>query len=68
MPETTTAARLWVHHDMQDDQKLIACYEDIGIGPAVVFDGGGFNDPQQLRRFATELQVAADWLEEVGNA
>ena len=51
-----------VHYDCQDDQKIIAAYDDIGIGPAVVFDGAGFTDPDKLEAFAQDLSKFADWL------
>lgn len=51
-----------VHHDCQDDEKLIVAYRDIGVGPAVVFDGGAFTDPVKLRAFAKDLIGMAVWL------
>lgn len=61
MADTRMAS--WTHYDCQDDQKIIAVYADIGIGPAVVFDGGGFMDPEHVRAFARDLAAAADQLE-----
>lgn len=54
--------RRTVHYDCQDDQKIIAGYRNIGIGPAVVFDGAGFTDPDKLEQFAQDLSRFADWL------
>lgn len=62
MPDTRLAR--YVHHDMQDDEKLICTYADIGLGPAVVFDGAGFMDADRLRAFIADLTRAADWLAE----
>ena len=45
MPSTQKAS--WTHHDAQDI--VIGCYSDIGVGPAVVFDGGAFTDVAALR-------------------
>jgi len=53
-----------VHYDCQDDEKVIAAYSDIGVGPAVVFDGGGFTDAARLRAFVTDLEAFAEWLED----
>jgi hypothetical protein len=53
----------YVHYDMQDDEKLICTYADLGLGPAVVFDGAGFMDPVRLRAFIEDLMKAADWLD-----
>lgn len=52
----------WRHHDAQDDEATISLYADVGIGPAVVFDGGGFTDHVALRAFAFDLLTAAFWL------
>lgn len=51
------------HADAQDDVVVIGCY-DVGIGPAVVFGGGGFSDSATLRAFAADLLRGAEWLEE----
>lgn len=53
-----------VPHDCQDDEKVIAAYADIGAGPALVFDGGGFTDPASLRGYITDLTTGCEWLEE----
>lgn len=60
MPDTRMHS--WEHEDAQNDLLVIATYADIGIGPAVVFDGGGFMDAEKLRAFAASLNKAADWL------
>jgi hypothetical protein len=52
------------HADARDDVVIIAAYDDLGIGPAVLFDGGGFMDPGRLRAYASDLLKAADWLDE----
>jgi hypothetical protein len=49
-------------YDAQDNEIRAAVYEDIGAGPAVIFDGGGFTDPKQLRAYLAEIEVMADWL------
>lgn len=51
-----------IHFDAQDEQVAVGCYH-IGIGPAVVFDGGGFTDPVKLRAFIADLASAVAWLE-----
>jgi hypothetical protein len=56
-------ARCSEFYDCQDDLKRLASYEDIGVGPAVVFDGAGFTSPVQLRGFIAMLSEHADWLE-----
>lgn len=50
------------HFDVQDNQVAIGCYE-IGVGPAVVFDGGAFTDPDVLRAVAAELLRGAEWID-----
>jgi hypothetical protein len=59
--EQNQAAR-WIHHDAQDNQTMIACYRDIGVGPAVVFDGGAFTNAVSLRAFVRDLEAACEWL------
>lgn len=61
--EPQQAAR-WEHEDAQNDLKVIAVYDDLGIGPMVLFDGAGFLDPAQVRAFAADLNAAADRLEQ----
>lgn len=60
MPDTRMAR--YVHYDCMDDEKLICTYADMGIGPAVVFDGAGFVNADLLRAFIADLTTAADWL------
>lgn len=60
-PDTRMAS--WQHADMQDNLMIIGTYADIGLGPAVVFDGGGFLDATRLRAYIADLTAAADWLE-----
>jgi hypothetical protein len=50
-------------YDCQDELRLIASYADIGVGPAVIFDGAGFTSAKQLRAFIDDLTEQADWLE-----
>lgn len=50
------------HYDAQDNEINAATYRDIGVGPAVVFDGGAFTDPTKLRDYILELEIMADWL------
>lgn len=47
------------HFDAQDDRLAIGFYADTGVGPAVVFDGGGFTDHRALTAFANDLLKAA---------
>jgi hypothetical protein len=61
MADTRIAS--WQHADCRDDRMIIATYADIGLGPAVLFDGGGFLDVARLRAFIADLTTAADWLE-----
>lgn len=53
----------WTHHDAQDDEIIVACYDNIGVGPAVVFNGGGFTDPETLWALVASLAAAAEWLQ-----
>ena len=64
MSPATRLVNRAVHYDCRDDERVIAAYADIGVGPAVVFDGGGFTDPARLRAFVADLSAFADWLEE----
>lgn len=61
MPDTRMQS--WHHEDVQNNLLVIAAYADIGIGPAIVFDGGGFTDAECLRSFARDLREAAEWLD-----
>jgi hypothetical protein len=63
MPDTRITS--WQHADCQDDRMIIATYAEIGLGPAVLFDGGGFLDIARLRAFIADLTTAADWLDDV---
>lgn len=51
-----------VHEDAQGNALAMGVY-DIGIGKAVVFDGGGFTEPQDVRDFARDLVALADFME-----
>lgn len=50
------------HADAMDNEKLICAYKDIGVGPAVVFDGAPFSDAERLQAWIDDLQAACDWL------
>lgn len=52
-------------YDCKDDLKLMASYADIGVGPAVGFDGAFFTSPKALRAFIRDLTEQADWLDRV---
>lgn len=54
-------------YDCKDDLKVMAAYEDIGVGPAVVFDGAGFTSALQLNAFIDDLTEMAGWLELQGS-
>lgn len=58
MSATNEPVLRWEHEDAQNDVKVIAVYEDLGIGPMVLFDGAGFLDPDQLGGFIESLQAA----------
>lgn len=66
MASTPTQIARYVHYDCQDNEKLIAAYDDIGVGPAVIFDGAGFTDAAKLRAFIADLTRAAEHLPEEG--
>lgn len=51
------------HYDAQDNYVPIAYLPETGLGPAVVFDGGGFRVPRDIRNFARDLTELADRLE-----
>jgi hypothetical protein len=57
-----TRMQSWEHEAANGDRVLIAAYADIGVGPAVVFEGGAFTEPVALRAFARDLLNAGDWL------
>jgi hypothetical protein len=61
MPDTRMQS--WEHTAANGDRVLIAAYANIGIGPAIVFEGGAFMNSFALRAFARDLLAGADWLE-----
>lgn len=49
----------WEHEDAQNDRKVIAVYDDLGLGPMVVFDGGGYLSADALDSFIDSLKEAS---------